>query len=85
MHQWIIVNNPGNVLSMLSKGADPNEYYRDTQQSGINWNSLHVAAYYNSVEIAGILLDHGADIEAKDSKFLGVRTTTWKKIYKFLR
>jgi ankyrin repeat protein len=55
-------NSQGGVhaaLVLLERGADVNSQRKD------NWTPLHVASYIGNIEIAGLLLEHGADLEAE--------------------
>ena len=53
------------VKQCLRWGADPN--IRRTDEQGWSRRPLHAAARHGHVEVLRILLDHGADANAKDS------------------
>ena len=54
----------GTVRTELKKGANPNPVHEDKLPHG--WGPLHVAANYNHMEVCKVLLQRGADINAKD-------------------
>ena len=60
------------VRALLAAGADPNEH----KASFANWTPLHLAAGNSRVDVARLLLEHGADpnADAYSGSFLPPRT-----------
>src|SRR5262249_47712601 len=55
---------------LLSYGADPNVAAEHFHQEIIcTLSPLHVAAWLGHVEVARVLLDHGADLQATDAQY----------------
>jgi hypothetical protein len=54
-------NSPAAVRLLLSRGADPN-----VRANGLT--PLHLASEYGKIEIARLLIEHGASVEAKDDQ-----------------
>jgi len=59
----VTYDNKEMILYLIEQGKDVNETTRKSK-----FTALMAAACYGRVEIAKILLEHGADQEAKDSK-----------------
>ena len=54
-------NQVKKVMQLLRQGANPNGY-----EDNLLFSPLHWAAAHSKVEIAKLLIDAGADLEAKD-------------------
>jgi RNA polymerase sigma factor (sigma-70 family) len=55
---------------LLSYGADPNVVAEHFHREIIcTLSPLHVAAWHGQVEVARVLLDHGADLQARDAQY----------------
>lgn len=54
------------------KKSNTTALYRDHINVGTTWSALHAAAFQGHLESAKLLVDHGLDIEATDSVYLGV-------------
>lgn len=53
------VGNPSSIAALLAAGADVNE------GNDRGWTPLHQAAYANQLEIAALLIEHGAALDAE--------------------
>jgi ankyrin repeat protein len=63
LYEAVTHSDTQNVKDLLAQGADPNSSWKNP--FGEVWTALHVAAQNDNAEIAGLLLDKGADANAK--------------------
>jgi len=62
LHNAVIAKDLARVRSLLESGADP------SARDGSGWTPLHFSAQDYSLEIAELLLDFGANIDAQNSQ-----------------
>ncbi|KAL3899930.1 MAG: hypothetical protein SGCHY_001696 [Lobulomycetales sp.] len=70
---WIssVLNNNTSAVKKGLKKSNTTALYRDHINVGTTWSALHAAAFQGHLESAKLLVDHGLDIEATDSVYLG--------------
>ena len=62
------------ALLSIAQGADPNS--RNTK----GFTPLHRAAERRWIEIARLLIEHGADVEVKDDEYISAEVTSNKEL-----
>ncbi len=67
LHKAAREGDADRVRELLDAGADVN--VRNSSKQGLQWTSLHYAAYYGHLEIAEILISRGADLDAEDPDY----------------
>jgi ankyrin repeat protein len=59
-------NNVARVRELLGRGANPNA--RERNRRSARWTALHYAAFYGYTEIARLLIERGARVNAGDRR-----------------
>jgi hypothetical protein len=67
-------DKPG-VQRLLEQGTDPNE------KAHMGWTPLHEAVYVGEVEICRLLLDHGADVNARTGNNQKGSSVDWTPLF----